>query len=441
MVRRGRLSAGLRHRDHARAPSSAASRSPSRWPGWPLQRAPRAGGDVAGADDASRRARASRWRCRRASRCGRSSCCSRRWRSFLIASFASSQWMTLLAWWHQVPFGKADPVLGHDAALYVFTLPALELLRGVLLGPGACSPRPASPALYFVAGQVALTPFGLRVEHARAATWPGWRPRSSSCSRSAPGSSRLQEIVIAVGHHPGRELRRRARAHAGGARPDGRVAGRRGPGGRHRARPIESRRVLITAPRSTRSCCSAAKATPALLQRFAVTPNEQVRETPFMEYNIAATREAFALDRVEERELRGEATLTRAGHRSQPRDARQRAAVGSPAAARDVRADPGDPHLLRLRLGRQRSLPDQRPEPAGDAVGARAQSGGAAQSHLGQRAARLHARPRPDAGPGQPGDERRPAGAVRPRPAAGHDRRSARSPSRASTSASSSTTT
>jgi hypothetical protein len=48
-----------------------------------------------------------------------------------------------------------------------------------------------------------------------------------------------------------------------------------------------------------------------LLQRFAVTPNEQVRETPFMEYNIAATREAFALDRVEERELRGEATLTR----------------------------------------------------------------------------------------------------------------------------------
>ena len=48
-----------------------------------------------------------------------------------------------------------------------------------------------------------------------------------------------------------------------------------------------------------------------LLQRFAVTPNEQVRETPFMEFNIAATRAAFALDQVEERELRGDATLTR----------------------------------------------------------------------------------------------------------------------------------
>ena len=49
-----------------------------------------------------------------------------------------------------------------------------------------------------------------------------------------------------------------------------------------------------------------------MLQRFAVTPNEQVRETPFIEYNIAATREAFALDRVEERELHGDAALTRA---------------------------------------------------------------------------------------------------------------------------------
>ncbi len=49
----------------------------------------------------------------------------------------------------------------------------------------------------------------------------------------------------------------------------------------------------------------------SLLQRFAVNPNEQVRETPFMEYNIAATREAYALDRVEERELQGEASLSK----------------------------------------------------------------------------------------------------------------------------------
>ena len=48
-----------------------------------------------------------------------------------------------------------------------------------------------------------------------------------------------------------------------------------------------------------------------MLQRFVVTPNEQARETPFIQHNIDATRRAFALDSVEERELSGDALLTR----------------------------------------------------------------------------------------------------------------------------------
>jgi len=39
---------------------------------------------------------------------------------------------------------------------------------------------------------------------------------------------------------------------------------------------------------------------PAIVQRFQVQPNELDRETPYIEYNIQFTREAFALDRVEE---------------------------------------------------------------------------------------------------------------------------------------------
>jgi uncharacterized protein len=50
----------------------------------------------------------------------------------------------------------------------------------------------------------------------------------------------------------------------------------------------------------------------SVLQRFFVTPNEQVRETPYIEHNIAATRAAFALDRVDDRELTGDAELSRA---------------------------------------------------------------------------------------------------------------------------------
>lgn len=49
-----------------------------------------------------------------------------------------------------------------------------------------------------------------------------------------------------------------------------------------------------------------------ILQRFVVAPNEQVRETPYIAHAIEATRAGFALDRVTERPLSGEATLTRA---------------------------------------------------------------------------------------------------------------------------------
>ncbi len=49
---------------------------------------------------------------------------------------------------------------------------------------------------------------------------------------------------------------------------------------------------------------------PALVQKLVVAPNELVKETPFIENNIAATRQAFALDEIEEREILGDETLT-----------------------------------------------------------------------------------------------------------------------------------
>jgi uncharacterized membrane protein (UPF0182 family) len=48
----------------------------------------------------------------------------------------------------------------------------------------------------------------------------------------------------------------------------------------------------------------------AAIQRFVVAPNEQAKELPYIVHNIAATRKAFRLDQVEERELSGDAELT-----------------------------------------------------------------------------------------------------------------------------------
>ncbi|MEE8598673.1 MAG: UPF0182 family protein [Dehalococcoidales bacterium] len=47
---------------------------------------------------------------------------------------------------------------------------------------------------------------------------------------------------------------------------------------------------------------------PVLIQRFQVQPNELALETPYIEYNIEFTREAFALNRIEEQSFPAEET-------------------------------------------------------------------------------------------------------------------------------------
>jgi uncharacterized membrane protein (UPF0182 family) len=49
---------------------------------------------------------------------------------------------------------------------------------------------------------------------------------------------------------------------------------------------------------------------PVVFQKLIVAPNELVKETPFIEHNIAATREAYGIDHVEEREISGDKPLT-----------------------------------------------------------------------------------------------------------------------------------
>ena len=229
--------------------------------------------------------------------------------AFLVASFASSQWLTVLSWWHQVPFGKSDPVLARDAAFYVFTLPLLDLVRGLALALVVLAAI-GSAALYVAAGQMALTPFGLTVGETarRHLTWLA----AAFFVVLALGAwlARVHEIVMPSGIIQGASyadvharmpaaLALMAAALAGAA-----LAVASAIGG--------SRRLLIAGAALYAVTMVGGGAYAAMLQRFAVTPNEQVRETPFMEYNIAATRAAFALDQVEERELPGEAALTRA---------------------------------------------------------------------------------------------------------------------------------
>ncbi len=49
---------------------------------------------------------------------------------------------------------------------------------------------------------------------------------------------------------------------------------------------------------------------PAVFQKLVVAPNELVKETPFIKYNIEATRKAYGLDRIEEREIAADEPIT-----------------------------------------------------------------------------------------------------------------------------------
>jgi len=229
--------------------------------------------------------------------------------AFLLSSYASSQWMTVLTWWHQAPFGKSDPVLGHDASLYIFTLPAIALARGLVMGMVVLAAA-GSAALYVAAGQMALTPFGIRVEDRarRHLTWLA----AAFFLVLALGAwlSRLDEIVSPSGIIQGASYADvyarmpAALALMGAAVVAAALAAA--------SALSNSKRLLIAGAALYAVTLFGGGGYATMLQRFAVTPNEQVRETPFMEYNITATREAFALDQVEERELPGEGTLTRA---------------------------------------------------------------------------------------------------------------------------------
>ena len=135
-----------------------------------------------------------------------------------------------------------------------------------------------------------------------------------------------------------------------------------------------------------------------MLQRFVVTPNEQARETPFIQHNIDATRRAFALDSVEERELSGDARAHARRHRRATR-----------ATLENVRLWDHQPLLETFgQIQEIRTYYDfvsvdndrytiNGAASAGDAVGARAELRQPAEPHLGQRAPDVHARLRPDA--------------------------------------------
>jgi uncharacterized protein len=229
--------------------------------------------------------------------------------ALLIGLFAASEWQVWLAWRYAVPFGRVDPIFGYDVGFYVFTLPFLRFVHGlgqalvVLAALG-------SGAIYLISGnftsgfpsRVALTFPARRHLALLAAVFFGflalgaWMDRTEYLlqpsdlihgARYADVHARIPTALVLTGV----ALLAAALAvyHAFAAK----------------AWPLAVAALLYLV------VAAGGGAYAALVQRIAVTPNEQARETPFIQHNIEATRQAFGLASVMERSLSGDARLTR----------------------------------------------------------------------------------------------------------------------------------
>jgi uncharacterized protein len=228
----------------------------------------------------------------------------------LIGLYASSRWLDWLFFLHGQPFGAADPVLGRDAGFYVFRLPLLAAFNGLLLvlvvltglataavyaltgslnfsvGRGLQIAVAAKQHLALLAGALLLAlAFGAYLDVPGILNSPGGIIHGATNVDVAVGIPALRVLM---------------------------VAGVVGAALSFYQAFSTSWWPLVTAATLYTVAAAGGSLAGALVQRFVIAPNDQVRETPFIEHNIAATRKAFALDQVEERELSGDVLLSRA---------------------------------------------------------------------------------------------------------------------------------
>jgi len=230
--------------------------------------------------------------------------------AFLLAIFSAGGWQTWLLYLYAVPFGSSDPLLGRDIGFYVFSLPFFETLRnlglalvlltlaGVITAHGMAGNLGVNPVRGFFVARVArvhiaLLAAGLFLLLAFAA-WLGSSDLLTTPSSITHGASyadvhaRMPALALLL------------------------VASLA-------AATLAAYQMTVTSLWPIAAAVALYGAVSVggigyagIIQRFVVAPDEQVRETPYIVHNMRATRAAFDLDRVEERELSGDALLTRA---------------------------------------------------------------------------------------------------------------------------------
>ncbi|MBI4419449.1 MAG: UPF0182 family protein, partial [Gemmatimonadetes bacterium] len=235
--------------------------------------------------------------------------------AFLFGTSSSTAWLTILSFLSRTPFDLADPIFQRDLGYYFFTLPAARLALGILIGLAIVSLIIVVP-LYAVRGDL-LFQRRLTVE-------PSAQMHIASLIAlilaAAGVNLYLVRIPSLLYSSPEARFFGASYADLAARLPFLRVLGvvaLLGAAaviwGARRRRLVRNLLIAVGAYAGV-SAVTALYAT--VLHRFVVLPNELARETPQLRHHIAATRKAWGLDRVEVRDLSGEAHLTLADIRA-----------------------------------------------------------------------------------------------------------------------------
>ena len=231
--------------------------------------------------------------------------------AFFFGLAGSDQWDELLRWLYAVPFGATDPVFGRDIGFYFFTLPILEFVRGWLVAAVVVIAI-GVVVLYVVRGVIGVATDSIaRGDLAVAGRTALALARPARAHLSVLGGFLL--LLFALGYVVDQfELLFRQETVLTGA----------GFASVNARLPALTVLAVIVGVAALACFANAFARTlwvlggaialwfvtailvggiiPALVQNIVVTPDQQNKERPFIQRNIAATRTAYALDRIDE---------------------------------------------------------------------------------------------------------------------------------------------
>ena len=218
--------------------------------------------------------------------------------SLLLAGQPAVEWETVLLFLNRVPFGETDPIFNRDFGFFVFTLPALDLLRAWLVG-AIVIVGVIVGGFYFVTSrtrgdlasflpqarmQLALLGAALFLLVA-AGHWLGRYELLYSPTGAVYGVGYTDNYI----NLPGRALLTLIAVGTAGFLGVGGVFSRRN---RFLIWPVA---VWFAATLLIGGLA------PNVVQRLQVEPSELAREREFLANNIQYTRQAFGLDRLQSR--------------------------------------------------------------------------------------------------------------------------------------------